>query len=84
MVTSDAVGLPLPPKGKKLFEHVVFHADKSLLHGLDWDRFYRIVRDNRMKVQLSDPAMKRLLLDNGFPERNAAMICEVYWHLECI
>lgn len=70
-----------PPQSTKLFKRFTALANKSGLHPLDWRRFYEFARDSRMRRPLSDEDMVRLLMKEGFSERCARDIAEVYGHL---
>lgn len=71
----------LPPQSTKLFKRFTGLANKSGLHPLDWRRFYEFVRDSRMRRPLPDEDLARLLMKEGFSERYARDIAEVYGHL---
>lgn len=71
----------LPSRSAKLFKRFTALANKSGLHPLDWRRFYEFVRDSRMRTQLPDEDIARLLIKEGFSEQYARHIAEVYGHL---
>ena len=71
----------LSPQSVKLFKHFTALANKSCLHPLDWQRFYKFVRDSRMRRPLTDEDMMYLLIKEGFSEQYADRIAEVYAHL---
>jgi hypothetical protein len=71
----------LPPHSAQLFRRFTSLANKSGLHPLDWRRFYIFVRNSRMRNELPDEDMARLLIKRGFSEQYASHIAEVYGHL---
>jgi hypothetical protein len=71
----------LPPYSAQLFSQFTSLANKSVLHPLDWQRFYTFVRNSRMRNELPDEDMARLLIKQGFSEQYASHIAEVYGYL---
>ncbi len=71
----------LPPASAKLFEQFAFLANKRALHPLDWRRFYRFIRQNRMKKRLHAEDLVRMLTKEGFKEDYARRIAEIHDHL---
>lgn len=71
----------LPPMARKIFDTFVRHANTSMLHPLDWERFYRFVRFcHARRVKLSYDDLVLLLIENRFSEKYAMSIAEVYKH----
>jgi hypothetical protein len=71
----------LPPQCTTLFQRFTVLANKSVLHPLDWKRFYKFVRDCRIRSRLSEDEMARLLMKEGFSEEYAQCISGIYAHL---
>jgi hypothetical protein len=71
----------LPPQCAKLFQRFAVLANKSVLHPLDWKRFYKFVRNCRIRLRTSEDEMTRLLMKEGFSEEYAQHISEIYVHL---
>ena len=71
----------LSPHSAKLFKRFATLANKSSLHPLDWRRFYEFVRNIRTRTQLAEEDMARLLIKEGFSEKYAGRIAEIYGHL---
>lgn len=71
----------LPPQSEKLFKRFAVLANKSVLHPLDWGRFYEFVRNSRMRRPLYEDDMAHLLMKEGFSSRYAKHIANVYFHL---
>lgn len=71
----------LPHQSAKLFKHFTALANKSCLHPLDWQRFYKFIRDSRIRRPLADKDIAYLLFKEGFSEEYANHITEVYRHL---
>jgi hypothetical protein len=71
----------LPPHSEKLFKRFALLANKSVLHPLDWGRFYEFVRSSRMRRPLYEEDMARLLMKEGFSVQYAKHIAGVYFHL---
>ena len=70
-----------PPQSEKLFKRFAVLANKSVLHPLDWGRFYEFVRNSRMRSPLYEEDMARLLMKEGFSAQYAKHIAGVYFHL---
>jgi len=81
VATKEKLEPKLPPQSAKLFNRFTILANKSGLHPLDWRRFYEFVRNSRMRTQLTDEDIARLLIKEGFSEQYARHIAEVYGHL---
>lgn len=81
VATKEKLEPKLPPQSTKLFKRFTALANKSGLHPLDWRRFYEFVRDSRMRTQLPDEDIARLLIKEGFSEQYARHIAEIYGHL---
>lgn len=71
----------LPPQCAKLFHRFAALANKSSLHPLDWRRFYQFVKNCRLRARFSEEEMTRLLVREGFSERQARYIGDIYGHL---
>jgi hypothetical protein len=71
----------LPPKCAKLFQRFTVLANKSVLHPLDWKRFYSFVRNCRIRSPLYEDEMTYLLIREGFGEEYAQHISGIYVHL---
>ena len=56
-------------------------ANKTTLHHLDWDRFYRFIRhchNHRVRCEFGD--LRRLLVKAGFDEEKAERLADIYHH----
>lgn len=71
----------LPPQCAKFFSRFVALANKTSLHPLDWRRFYEFVRDCRSRARYSEEEIARLLIKEGFSEKYANYIGDIYGHL---
>lgn len=71
----------LPPQSEKLFKRFAVLANKSVLHPLDWRRFYAFVRNSRMRRPLYEEEMTHLLVKEGFSPSHAKYIAGIYHHL---
>jgi hypothetical protein len=70
----------LPPKASEALNRFVGRANKSLLHPLDWEMFYRFVSVCRAtRVTLSEDDVYRLLTSEGFS--HAKEISLIFHHL---
>jgi hypothetical protein len=72
----------LPPKCQTVLEHFVKCANASMLHPLDWERFYEFVNychDHRIKLE--EEELVRILCSEGFPGRTAQEVGGVYRHI---
>jgi hypothetical protein len=59
-------------------------ANKSSLHPLDWERFYRfVVSAHQFRKGWNHSDVKRLLVEYGFTESRARDLSEAYWHGRC-
>src|SRR6185295_10005956 len=70
--TQESLEPALPPKANKAFLSFVSLANKSVLHPLDWRRFYQFVKichQNRIQAVAAD--IERLLVKAGFEESYA-------------
>jgi hypothetical protein len=81
VTAKEALEPKLPPQCAKLFQRFTVLANKSVLHPLDWRRFYKFVRDCRTRSRLSEDEMTRLLMKEGFSEDYAQRISGIYVHL---
>jgi len=81
IATMKSLEPKLPPQSEKLFKRFVALANKSVLHPLDWGRFYEFVRNSRMRRPLYEEDMARLLVKEGFSAQYAKHIAGVYFHL---
>jgi len=57
------------------------NAERVFLHPLDWRRFYEFVRDCRSRARYSEEEIARLLIKEGFSEKYANYIGDIYGHL---
>ena len=59
-------------------------ANKSSLHPLDWERFYRfVVSAHQFRKAWSHTDVKHILEKLGFPTEMATELAEAYWHGRC-
>lgn len=73
--------IKLPKMANKLFMSFVISANKNMLHPLDWKRFYVFIRHcYSRKVKIYPFELKRLLLLNGFKEKNAEYLSDIFSH----
>ena len=71
----------LPPGANGVFNKFVALANKSSLHPLDWKRFYEFVRFcHAHRVKLYEDEIEWLLNKNGFSEKQARYIADIYTH----
>jgi hypothetical protein len=78
IVPKEKLEPKLPPWSGKLFRHFIDHANIHNLHPNDWRRFYEFVR---ARPALSEDDLTFLLVKEGFSERAASEISNVYSHL---
>jgi hypothetical protein len=81
VAAATALEPKLSPQSEKLFKRFAVLANKSVLHPLDWFRFYDFVRSNRMRRPLYENDMAHLLVKEGFSSQYATYIASVYFHL---
>jgi hypothetical protein len=62
-----------------LLDRFVVLANKASLHPLDWQRFYRLVREGRH--QIPEAVLRDRLQARGFSPDNANRLAETYRHL---
>ncbi len=77
--TKEKLEPNLPPLSLKYFEHFTKCANKTMLHPLDWGRFYEFVRNDR--TNSSEIDMRYLLIKEGFSFEKAEHIADIYRHL---
>jgi hypothetical protein len=71
----------LPPGARAKFNSFVNLANKSILHPLDWQRFYFFIGHCHATWVHCDPSELRcLLVHAGFSEESAKKLAEVYDH----
>jgi hypothetical protein len=71
----------LPPGANGVFNKFVALANKSSLHPLDWKRFYDFARFcHAHRVMLYEDEIEWLLKKNGFSEKMARYIADIYTH----
>lgn len=71
----------LPPLANKKFMTFVHHANKNILHPLDWNRFYVFIRHcYAKKVSLYPGELMRMLINNGFDEKKAEYLSDIFSH----
>lgn len=71
----------LPPATCKLFVQFINCANRSVLHPLDWRRFYRFIRFcHSRRVKLSRDCLRDLLIRGHFSKQKAADLAEIYLH----
>lgn len=71
----------LSPNCEKLFKRFTTLANTSILHPLDWNRFYEFVVHCRNRDRYSEEKIARLLMKEGFQQEYAKYIGSVYKHL---
>lgn len=71
----------LPPGARAKFDCFVNSANKSILHPLDWQRFYFFIGHcHATRVHCNPSELRRLLVHAGFSEEYAEKLAEVYDH----
>lgn len=71
----------LTPKIHQAFEDFAQHADKNLLGGQDWERYYRFIRlTHGFQIKLDEEQIFYLLVQAGFDRQYAREISDVYLH----
>ena len=71
----------LPKVARRLLDTFIAHANKSMLHDLDWGPFYSFVRHcARNRIQLRPRDLQYLLEQRGFSEHEAEKLAECYDH----
>jgi hypothetical protein len=76
----------LPPTIQKLFDAFTHLANKTVLHPLDWERFYGFVRAchyHSCRPHETD-LLLRLLCNKGFAEEKAEYLVSVFGHCYAI
>jgi len=74
-------GRRLPPSAQSVFESFVSEANKTVLHTLDWEQFYVLIRHfSQHRVHCNPDHLKRLLLSVGFREGYADELAGIYLH----
>ncbi|MFC0220511.1 hypothetical protein ACFFJ7_19210 [Pseudochelatococcus lubricantis] len=70
----------LPSKRTRiLLDRFAVLANQKSLHPLDWERFYRFVKESRRPIPME--AVRALLIEHGFPADRASGFAELYEHL---
>jgi hypothetical protein len=70
---------PLSKRTRTLLDRFAVLANQKSLHPLDWDRFYRFVKESRRPLPME--AVRALLIEHGFPADRADSLAELYEHL---
>ena len=71
----------LSPKAKEFFDLFVSMANKSVPHPLDFGRFYDfIVVSHMLRSKLTEEDITYLLIQEGFSERYAGDMANIYYH----
>lgn len=73
------LGSRVSPMTRALIDRFAILANRSSLHTLDWDRFYRIVKESRREAPMED--VRALLIEHGFTSKRANELTELYEHL---
>ena len=70
-----------PEEVRKSWTQFIFHANKSRLHPLDWQRFYDfIIASHKLETETTETDVALLLEENGFSEAYATLLSHVYHH----
>jgi len=64
---------------RELVERFGVLANTASLHPLDWQRFYRLVKEGRQEIP--EPALRAMLSRHGFSAQKAGDLAELYGHL---
>ncbi|NQE63582.1 hypothetical protein [Caulobacter sp. RHG1] len=64
---------------RELVERFGVQADTASLHPLDWQRFYRLVKEGRQEIP--EPALRAMLSRHGFSAQKAEDLAALYGHL---
>lgn len=71
----------MTPKAKEAFDHFAFHANKSALHPLDYDAFYRFVYVcHRTKLYLYEDEIRWFCRRAGFSVEQSNYLSSVFLH----
>jgi hypothetical protein len=71
----------IPEEARKSLVQFIFHANKSVLHPLDWRRFYVfVIVNHRLGMELTETNVTSLLEEGGFAPENARAISNIYYH----
>jgi hypothetical protein len=70
---------PITDRTMTLFEQFAALANTASLHALDWERFYRFIRDSRQ--ELPEHRLRSMLIAEGFSAEKASHLVELYEHL---
>lgn len=62
-----------------LLDHFALLANQRSLHSLDWDRFYRFVKECHHELPME--AVRALLIEHGFSRDRADNLAQLYEHL---
>lgn len=79
--TRKALEPRLPPRSASLFRSFAAAANLSCLHPFDWERFYRFLSASSARSQLTENDIFSLLVREGFSDKYATHIAEIYEHL---
>lgn len=69
----------LSKRARTLLDRFAVLANQKSFHPLDWDRFYRFVKESRSSAPME--VIRALLIERGFPVDRAANLAELYEHL---
>ncbi len=74
-----AGGWQATPRTCDLVERFGVLANTTSLHPLDWQRFYRLVKEGRQEIP--EPTLRAMLSRHGFSPQKAGDLAELYGHL---
>lgn len=69
----------LSKRTQTLLDRFALLANQRSFHPLDWDRFYRFVKESRRELPME--AVHALLIERGFPGDRADNLAQLYEHL---
>lgn len=71
----------LPAAARRVFDAFLDDANKTVLHPLDWERFYFFIRHcSARRVRCRPGDLQRLLIRAGFGEDQSHRLCSIYEH----
>lgn len=73
------LGIHVSPTTRMLIDQFAILANQTSLHTLDWNRFYRIVKESRREAPAGN--VRALLIEHGFGLERATELAELYEHL---
>jgi hypothetical protein len=78
---NDAPGRKLPKRTQYFFDTFVEAANKTVLHPLDWKRFYHFIYVAYAgRVRLSEDLLREMLRSRGFSQQDAEHLANIYHH----